>query len=93
MTSPVLIGIYAPNSREEREEDLWEVGSARGLFNGPWVVCGDLNTVRFLSEKKNCSRITKLMSDLPDFIEDMSLLDLQLAVRSYTWGNMKLQLG
>ena len=64
---------------------MWEVGSARGLFNGPWVVCGDFNTVRFPSEKKNCSRITKLMTDLFDFIEDMSLLDLQLAEGRYTW--------
>ncbi|WMV15422.1 hypothetical protein MTR67_008807 [Solanum verrucosum] len=81
----VLTGIYAPNSREERKEVWWEVGSARGLFNGSWAVCGDFNTVRFPSEKKNCSRITKSMTDLSDFIEAMSLLDLQLAGGRYTW--------
>lgn len=66
-----LTGIYVPNSREQREEVQWEVGSARGLFDGPWVVCGDFNTARFPSEKKNCSRIFRAMTDLSDFIEDM----------------------
>uniref|UniRef100_A0A0V0HAJ5 Putative ovule protein n=1 Tax=Solanum chacoense TaxID=4108 RepID=A0A0V0HAJ5_SOLCH len=46
---------------------------------------GIFNTVRFPSEKKNCSRITKSMTDHSDFIEDMSLLDLQLAGGRYTW--------
>ena len=54
-----LTCIYAPTSREERKEVLWEVGSARGLFDGPWVVCGDFNTARFPSKKKNYSRISR----------------------------------
>ncbi|KAG5631925.1 hypothetical protein H5410_003642 [Solanum commersonii] len=80
-----LTGIYAPNSREKREEVWWEVGSARGLFDGPWVVCGDFNTARFPSEKKNCSRISRAMTDLSDFIEDMGLLDPHLVGGKYTW--------
>ncbi|WMV46576.1 hypothetical protein MTR67_039961 [Solanum verrucosum] len=71
--------------KKKENKVWWEVGTARGLFNGPWVVCGDFNTVRFPFEKKNCSRITKSMTDLSDFIEDMNLLDLQLAGESYTW--------
>ncbi|WMV37865.1 hypothetical protein MTR67_031250 [Solanum verrucosum] len=73
-----LTGIYAPNNRVEREEVWWELGSARGLFDGPWVVCGDFNTARFPSEKRNCSRFTRTMYDLSDFIEDMSLQDPHL---------------
>ncbi|WMV43213.1 hypothetical protein MTR67_036598 [Solanum verrucosum] len=80
-----LTGIYAPNNRVEREEVCWELGSARGLFDGPWVVCGDFNTVRFPSEKRNCSRFTRAMYDLSDFIEDMSLQDPHLIGSKYTW--------
>ncbi|KAG5594744.1 hypothetical protein H5410_035976 [Solanum commersonii] len=80
-----LTGIYAPNNRVEREEVWWELGSARGLFDGPWVVCGDFNTVRFPSEKRNCSRFTRAMYDLSDFIEDMSLQDPHLIGSKYTW--------
>ena len=39
-----LTGVYAPNDRQEREETWWEIGAARGLNSGPWVLCGDFNT-------------------------------------------------
>ncbi|WMV46022.1 hypothetical protein MTR67_039407 [Solanum verrucosum] len=80
-----MIGVYAPNSTLEREEVWWELGAVRGLFTGPWVVVGDFNTVRFPSEKKNCSRYNKAMMDFSEFIEDMELVDLQLAGNKYTW--------
>lgn len=64
-----LTGVYAPNDRVEREETWWEVGAARGLFTGPWVLCGDFNIVRYPSEKFNCSRISRSMTDLSEFIE------------------------
>ncbi|KAF3659001.1 hypothetical protein FXO38_12893 [Capsicum annuum] len=35
--------VYAPNNREEREEEWWELAAVRCLFNGPWVVTGDFN--------------------------------------------------
>nr|XP_016494332.1 PREDICTED: uncharacterized protein LOC107813564 [Nicotiana tabacum] len=71
--------VYAPNDRREREEVWWELAGAKGLFSGPWVVCGDLNTVRFLSEKKNCIRITRAMNEFSKFIEDMERVDIQLS--------------
>jgi len=78
-------GIYAKNNIVEREEVWWEVGSVRGLFDGPWVVCGDFNRVRFPSEKRNCSRLTRAMNDLSNFIDDMSLQDPHLIGGNYTW--------
>lgn len=77
--------VYAPNDRRKREEVWWELAGARGLFYGPWVVCGDFNTVRYPSEKKNCSRVTRAMMEFSSFIEDMELVDLQLAGGDYTW--------
>ncbi|WMV38105.1 hypothetical protein MTR67_031490 [Solanum verrucosum] len=74
-----LTGVYAPNDRVEREETWWEIGAARGLIAGPWVLCGDFNTVRYPSEKKNCNRINKGMTIFSDFIEDMELVDPELS--------------
>lgn len=74
----LLTGVYAPIKREERIEAWWEIGAARCLFTGPWVLCGDFNTVRFPSEKKNCCRINKSMSDFSNFVEDMELVDPDL---------------
>lgn len=80
-----LSGVYAPNDRYKREEVWWELAGVRGLFEGPWVVCGDFNTVRYPSEKKNCSRTSRAMMNFSSFIEDMELVDIQLAGGDYTW--------
>ncbi|KAG5575491.1 hypothetical protein H5410_055625 [Solanum commersonii] len=80
-----LTSVYAPNDRAEKEETWWEQGAARGLFTGPWVLCGDFNTVRYPSEKYNCNRINRAMTELSEFIEDMELMDLDLAGGEFTW--------
>ncbi|WMV11477.1 hypothetical protein MTR67_004862 [Solanum verrucosum] len=80
-----LSSVYAPNSRDEREEVWGELGAVRSLFSGPWVVAGDFNVVRYPSEKKNCKRLNKAMEDFSDFIEDMELQDLPLEGGSFTW--------
>lgn len=41
--------------------------------------------MRFPSEKKNCNRITRAMKEFSEFIEDMDLVDLQLAGGNYMW--------
>lgn len=50
--------------RVEREETWEEFEAARGLFLGPWVLCGDFNTSRHPSEKKRCLRINRAMTRL-----------------------------
>jgi len=62
-----------------------ELGAARGLMTGPWVLCGDFNTTRHPSEKKNCHGISKAMTDLSKFIEDKEPMDLDLKGGKYTW--------
>lgn len=39
----------------------------------------------FISEKKNCSRISRAMTDFYEFIDDMGLLDPHLVGGKYTW--------
>ncbi|KAG5575541.1 hypothetical protein H5410_055675 [Solanum commersonii] len=80
-----LSSVYGPNNRKERKEVWWELGAVRSLFDGPWVIAGDFNVVRFPSEKKNCIRINKAMEDFSDFIEDMELEDPPLIGGSFTW--------
>ncbi|WMV43323.1 hypothetical protein MTR67_036708 [Solanum verrucosum] len=58
-----LTCVYAPNDRVEREETWWEIGAAKGLIAGPWVLCGDFNTVSFLNDSfsasfVSCSRLS-----------------------------------
>lgn len=55
------------------------------LISGPWVVSRDFNTVRHPSEKKNCNRIKKSMTDFSEFIEDMELIDFDLTCGQFSW--------
>ena len=55
------------------------------MIEGPWVLCGDFNIVRYPLEKKNCNKINKGMTDFSDFIEDMELVDPELSGGKYTW--------
>lgn len=79
-----ITGVYAPNNYVERGLVWEEIGSVRGLMEGPWILC-DFNVPIFILEKKNCIRKTKGMREFSDFIEDMNLIDLQLDDANFTW--------
>ncbi|XP_059284835.1 uncharacterized protein LOC132038130 [Lycium ferocissimum] len=80
-----ITGVYAPNNCIERRLVWEEIGSVRGLMEGPWAVCGDFHATRFISEKRNCVRSTRGMREFSDFIEYMNLVDLQLEDATFTW--------
>ena len=57
----MFTGVYGPILVEERE-DFWdELSAIRGLWNDPWCVGGDLNTVRFSEERRSCQRLLAFM--------------------------------
>ncbi|WMV13881.1 hypothetical protein MTR67_007266 [Solanum verrucosum] len=80
-----ITGVYAPNCYVERRLVWEEIGSIRGLIEGPWAVCGDFNEARYVSEKRNCIRRTIGMREFSDLIEDLNLVDLQLENAKFTW--------
>lgn len=82
-----LTGVYAPNCRREREELWWELGAIRGVCEGAWVVCGDFNTTRYATKRKNSRGITRAMKDFSETIEDLELADPPLLGGRYTWNN------
>ncbi|KAG5577642.1 hypothetical protein H5410_057776 [Solanum commersonii] len=54
-----LIGVYAPHIRSEKLE-CWEEVTAVQLCGGPWVVCGDFNTVR-TGRKESAARLDRFL--------------------------------
>ncbi|KAG5617008.1 hypothetical protein H5410_016832, partial [Solanum commersonii] len=80
-----IFQVSMPQIVEKKEKKYGELGAVRGLFNGPWVVAGDFNVVRFPYEKKNCNRFNKEMEEFSEFIKDMELQDLPLVGGRFTW--------
>lgn len=72
-------------NRVERQLMWMEIADTRGLFDGPWVICGDFNTTRFVNERRNCRRMTRSMIEFSDFINDMEVVDPPLIGGSFTW--------
>ncbi|WMV33130.1 hypothetical protein MTR67_026515 [Solanum verrucosum] len=80
-----LTAVYVKCKRMEKK-DLWcELEAMRSLYEGPWVVCGDFNVIRYPSERTNCSSINGAMSEFYDCIEEVELIDPHLFGGSFTW--------
>lgn len=80
-----ITGVYGPNFYIKRRSVWEELGAIRGIIKGPWAVCGDFNVVRFISERRNCERRTRVMKESSDVIEDLNLVNLQLEDNNYMW--------
>ncbi|KAM3252928.1 hypothetical protein P3L10_006998 [Capsicum annuum] len=80
-----ITGVYAPSSKVERRLVWEELADVRGLFDGPWAICGDFNVCRFPSEKRDWNKRNSAMREFTDCIEELDLIDLQLSSGKYTW--------
>ncbi|KAF3663131.1 hypothetical protein FXO37_12150 [Capsicum annuum] len=68
--------VYAPNCKVERREVRDELGAVKGILEGPWAVCGDLNVCRFSTEKRDCQRRISAMIELSVTTEDLELKEV-----------------
>lgn len=55
----MFTGVYGPASTTNREEFWVELKGLKDKWSGPWVVGGDFNVIRFISEKRPRGRITQ----------------------------------
>ncbi|KAG5577638.1 hypothetical protein H5410_057772 [Solanum commersonii] len=55
--------ILGRGTEVERDETWWELGAAGGWFLGLGVLCGDFNTVRYPTEKRDGIRINRSMTE------------------------------
>ena len=83
----VIVNIYAPNEKRARAEVFNELGGLKQSCQFPWVVGGDFNEVKRISERKGCTRATSGMRTFVNFISAMDLVDLPLVGRRFTWSN------
>jgi len=66
--------------------ELTEIAPNDGV---PWLVCGDFNMIRFAHEKNNDNFRTREAEAFDDIVNDLSLIELPLIDRLYTWSNRR----
>ncbi|XP_026433561.1 uncharacterized protein LOC113331002 [Papaver somniferum] len=83
----MLTNVYGPYNPVERKDFWVELDNTCRLWDLPWCIGGDFNTVKKCDEKKNCYRITRSMTQFNKFIEEHELIDLPLKGARYIWSN------
>lgn len=48
-----------------------ELSGIRGMYEGPWELCGDYNVTRYLAERAKCHRISSAMTEYSTWIDDL----------------------
>lgn len=64
-----------------------ELNSLQPLVSGPWLLFGDFNLIRSPDEKNNDNFRHSLAARFNDVIDQLSLLELPLLDRLFTWSN------
>jgi hypothetical protein len=67
-------------------EELKEIAPTDGVL---WLLCGDFNMIRFAHEKNNDNFRPWEADAFNDTINDLSLIELPLVDRQFTWSNRR----
>ena len=78
-------GVYRLVENSFRESFWEELGSIKGLWDGPWCVGGDFNEVLFPNERSRGGRLSNSMRRFSYIMNDLDLRDLPLQGGPYTW--------
>lgn len=78
---------YGPSVDQQKSEYIKELRKLAANIEGPWLIAGDFNLVRWLVDRSGDMRGISLMCEFNDLITEFALSDVPLKNRSYTWSN------
>ena len=76
--------MYGPVIGSEKEDFWEELGAIRGLWDDPWCLGGDFNSVRFLEKRRNAHSLTAEMRRFSKVIGELGLRDSPLTGGLFT---------
>ena len=77
--------MYGPVIGSEKEDFWEELGAIRGLWDDPWCLGGDFNSVRFPEKRRNAPSLTAEMRRFSKVIGELGLRDSPLTGGLFTW--------
>jgi hypothetical protein len=84
-----LTCVYGPQSNSDKMLFLQELRDFRAACFGPWLIAGDFNLI-YRASDKNYSNINRaMMGRFRKLVEDLSLKEVPLYGRKYTWSNQQ----
>ncbi|XP_074298259.1 uncharacterized protein LOC141629097 [Silene latifolia] len=86
-TASYVTFVYAFNDTQERKS-LWSnLCEIKKTIQGPWVICGDFNTVLQPSERLGGSSTMEEMDDFKACVDECEVMDCPASGSLYTWCN------
>jgi exonuclease III len=84
-----LTNVYAPCDHGERTLFFDEIKQLQNDIAGPWMLAGDYNIYRYASKKNNSNINWGAMDELNAWINDLELMDIDIANSKFTWPNKR----
>lgn len=81
------IVVYGSPYEDSKQEFLDELHKVMFDWNGPTMIGGDFNLVRFTSDKSNGQINHKWCDLFNEWIDNCALLELKVSNRAFTWSN------
>lgn len=86
----VVVNVYGPNDSTSRRRVWDSLVRMSLLYEKPWCLGGDFNEVRFISERKGCSRRDKGMREFNELIDNLEVCDIPMLGRKFTCCNSQV---
>lgn len=78
-------GVYGLVERSKRETFWEELGSLKGLWEGPWCIGGDFNMVLSPNERNMTGRMSHPMRHFAEVLNELGLRDIPHHGGPFTW--------
>ena len=78
-------GVYGPIERSKREMFWEELGSLKGLWEGPWCIGGDFNMVISPNERNTVGRLSLSVRRFAEVLNELRLRDIPIQRGPFTW--------
>lgn len=85
----LITNVYGPSDDLLKSQFIMELRKIATLISHPWIIAGDFNLVRWLTDRSASQRCFRLMDQFNGFIADMGLTDIPLRNRVYTWSSKR----
>lgn len=81
--------MYGPTIDSEKLGFLHKLNLLTEMVNYPWIIAGDFNLLRWITERSTGATCFDLMDLFNQFIRVASLVDVPLKNRAYTWSSKR----
>lgn len=81
----MLTAVYGPQEDSAKINFLRELAYIRNLNEYPWIIIGDFNIIREMSDTTGYNCNLGIMMEFNNFIADTNLIEALLRGKKYTW--------